>query len=842
MQACLPAPIILDKTKPVLTEVTAVITPSTKKKPRYTFNSTEAGSLIIGGSCASLATVAVKGMNTITFSYLGAGIYNSCTVSVKDAAKNVSAPLAISSFTVLETVPIYSSLQPAALLAGFESKISGHHLENATLMINGSLVTATFKSANEMRFIAPALPVGNYVIDIENSAGSVSESVAMKSPLIAKDIDAGYWHSCIVQENGQVKCWGIGSDYDGRITNKIKTIKDINTAVKVTVSDSIFSEGDACALLMNGTTQCWNYEDESPHLVTVTPPNIEGVNTAIEGFTGYHSCVVLLSGEIKCWGKNWEGGLGNNSTVHSDEPVTVYGITNAIAISGNYGVSCALLEGGTVQCWGSNDYGQLGNNTTTYSTVPVTVHGITNAVQISAGLNYNCATLASGAVKCWGSNSWGKLGDNSAADSFSVIPVTVLGISNAVEVSAGDQHTCARLTSGIVQCWGYNTFDNLSMHIHTSALPVTISDMVGTDIGLGKEYACVLKANKKIRCWGHNLYGELGHEQTPSRQSILDVSGISTAVKLSVSDTYGCAILINGSVKCWGANYSWQLGSEDIEAVVADEYTHIPVLVPGINNAIDIQGSYGSGFNSTCALLSDGRIKCWGDNYFGQLGNNGTVYTDFPENIEEEMRGLPSEVSNISTALSISVSSDFSCAVLEGGSVQCWGYNGWGRLGNGTDILSTIPVNVSGVTSAVSVGTGHYGGCALLSSGIVKCWGGNEYGQLGNGSTITSNIPVTVTGVSNAVALNVGATHSCAVLATGSVKCWGRNNYGQLGNGSFVDSSVPVVVQGLSNVIKLALGTDNSCAVLESGQFQCWGVQPVWKILKPGVPVHSSEI
>ncbi|MEI8158460.1 MAG: hypothetical protein WCH60_16465 [Burkholderiales bacterium] len=172
-----------------------------------------------------------------------------------------------------------------------------------------------------------------------------------------------------------------------------------------------------------------------------------------------HSCAVLSSGAVQCWGDNRSGQLGNGSTTISSSPVSVNGISNATLVSAGDGHSCAVLGSGAVQCWGANSNGQLGNGSTTSSSIPVSVSGISNATSVSVSVagSHSCAVLSSGAVQCWGSNGSGQLGNSSYSNTNSS-PVSVSGISNATSVSAGSGHSCAVLGSGAVQCWGSDNY------------------------------------------------------------------------------------------------------------------------------------------------------------------------------------------------------------------------------------------------------------------------------------------------------------------------------------------------------------------------------------------------
>jgi len=193
---------------------------------------------------------------------------------------------------------------------------------------------------------------------------------------------------------------------------------------------------------------------------------------------GDHTCAVLDSGSVKCWGDNWSGQLGDGSTIDdSNIPVDVLGITNAVDISAGGAHTCAVLDSGSVKCWGANWSGQLGDGSTSYeNNVPVDVVGISDAISISAGNRHTCALLSSGAVKCWGDNEYGQLGDGSTIW-YSNVPVDVVGINDAISISAGDDHTCALLSSGAVKCWGNDHYGQLGNGIFGySNVPV---DVVG---------------------------------------------------------------------------------------------------------------------------------------------------------------------------------------------------------------------------------------------------------------------------------------------------------------------------------------------------------------------------
>jgi len=491
--------------------------------PNYTFSSSEAGTIVYGGSCSASKTNAIKGNNTVTFNTLAVGAYTDCTIKVKDAAKNTSAALAVNSFTIAAAeAPVITSVLSqygadgvssiTALVPGGESKVSGFDLGGAILRINGSVVTPIAQNEHEIRFMSPALPSGSYTLEVENGAGNTSQSINFRAPLNALSIDlgslgGGSGTACAVTGSGAVLCWGDNTN----------------------------------GQLGRGDTQT----------SIASPVAVQGISTALAVSVGQgHSCALLAGGIVKCWGDNQFGQLGNGTTTDSLVPVDVAGITNATAVSTGSGYSCAVLSSGTIKCWGNNSAGHLGNGTTTDSSTPVAVSGITTATEVTTGWNHSCALLAGGSVKCWGGNTYGQLGDGTTTNSLT--PVSVSGISAATSVTIGEVHSCALLASGSVKCWGSGGLLGDGSTIDSST-PVTVSGITtATNLATGMFLNCAVLANGTVKCWGLDEYGILGNGTTDSVPLPVIITGISTAVAVTASYSNICAQMTDGTVTCWG--------------------------------------------------------------------------------------------------------------------------------------------------------------------------------------------------------------------------------------------------------------------------------------------------
>lgn len=364
----------------------------------------------------------------------------------------------------------------------------------------------------------------------------------------------------------------------------------------------------------------------------------------------------------------------------------------AVAARGNH--TCALTEAGGVKCWGVNWSGQLGDGTESGRLSPVDVAGLSRGVKaIAAGGDHTCALTTAGGVLCWGFNVYGQLGDDTPADYHHyrerTTPAGVAGLESGVTaIAAGGYHTCVVTTEGGVKCWGLNDHGQLGDG--------------GGGVVCGYSGKCQLRP--------------------------VDVVGLGGRVKaVAVGDWHTCALMEAGTVKCWGDNTRGQTGvSGGSECGVVEDICQLtPVEVMGLGGEVQAVAARGN----SCAVMVDGGIQCW-----GSTGNE-----------------TPTEIEGLGgAAQTVVIGNGHMCALMAGGGVKCWGFNDYGAVGNGGKgipcgewneyICQPTPDEVVGLAGpAQSVIAGATHACALMVAGSVQCWGHNWLGQVGDGTTGDEN-------------------------------------------------------------------------------------------------------
>lgn len=371
-------------------------------------------------------------------------------------------------------------------------------------------------------------------------------------------------------------------------------------------------------------------------------------------------------------------------------------------------------------------------------------------------------------------------------------------------LDVGDAHSCAILTDGSVRCWGsgdsgrlgYGNTNNIG-DTETPASAGAVNLGVGRTaraITAGDYHTCAILDDGNVRCWGAGGGGRLGYgnlinigdTETPDTAGPVNFGPGRTARAISASDDHTCVVQDDGNVRCWGFNAYGQLGygHEDTIGDTESPASVVPVNLGTGRTALTTT----TGDLYSCALLDDRTVRCWGSGTNGKLGYGNT--DDIGDN---EAPGSVGPVDLGRPAVAITAGGAHTCALLDNGTVRCWGSGGGGRLGYGnTDTIgdnetpaSAGPVDLGGTAVAITAGGGHT--CALLDNGDVRCWGLNTTGQLGYGHTLAvgdNETPATAGSLDlagPAVAISAGSQHTCAMRFDGLVLCWGSGGAGRLG-------------------------------------------------------------
>ena len=366
-------------------------------------------------------------------------------------------------------------------------------------------------------------------------------------------------------------------------------------------------------------------------LGTVDLPGIAaGPGSLATGFD--HTCALTEAGGVFCWGLNSAGSLGDGTLVRRLTPVPVQGLERGIvAVTVGRSHSCALGAGGAVWCWGANSSGQLGDGTTERRMTPTRVVGLPpgGASAITANEHHTCALAAAdGTAWCWGHNWAGQIGDGTTEDRLVPTPVEGLG-RDLRTISAGYYHTCALGGNGRAFCWGFNSFGQLGDGTTTRRLtpvPVPALGWQNHAISAGFYHSCALDRNGRAFCWGYNSWGQLGDGTTIARLTPTRVQTPRRGMTdITTGSEHSCAITRPGRVICWGRDSSGQLGD-------GSGTVQLTPVRARTRSGRPIQAVSGRGLHS-CAVLSVGVVRCWGQNTSGQLGVGDTEARPLPTTV-----------------------------------------------------------------------------------------------------------------------------------------------------------------------------------------------------------------
>ena len=514
--------------------------------------------------------------------------------------------------------------------------------------------------------------------------------------------------------------------------------------------------------------------------------------------------------------------------------------------------SCALLASGSVRCWGSNRYGELGDGSAAWmSPTPVPVAGLADATQLAAFGRLTCAVRRNGQVVCWGMPA--RVADRQPpAVGPRAGPRPLSDIDDAVAVAVGADHLCILDQTGQMRCGGFA----VAGAGPGATLAPELRGVLGPEqqvrqLAAGAEHDCALTAGGEVYCRGRHWLAAPGTPGSlgPPRPALdtsapILVPGLSGVVQITAGASHSCARLDDGTVYCWGYNAEGQAGPDGLGG-----YLGRPRPVPGLVGASDVQ----AGTAHTCAVVATGAVRCWGSDHWGQLGTRPAPST-------AAAWGIAPAVSGVAVVRALAAGHAHNCAVVANGDVICWGSDRFGQ--SGTDPIGGLtrldglgdiaeiaagdrlclssaggsvacleadephPIPLTGPQGVVAIAVDRGVGCAVDGGGGVWCWGRHlADGEQGVPALIYGDgrEPSRIEGIDTASAVAVGLRHACALLAGGTVACWGT---GWLGDDRRAVRGQPVVVADLDAVRAIAAGPDRTLAVRSDGSVYCWGDCP----------------
>jgi alpha-tubulin suppressor-like RCC1 family protein len=451
-------------------------------------------------------------------------------------------------------------------------------------------------------------------------------------------------------------------------------------------------------------------------------------------------------------------------------PFRIAGLERVRQLAVGYESLCAIDADGGLRCIGMLQLGRMGQGYGDFKVPHVAQVAISDGHTIDG--SHACAVRRDGRVACWGSNGSGELGAGDLVHHKE--PVDVPGVTDAVEVSAGDGASCARRRGGAVLCWGrrLGLRDPQGDPLRPTKVP-GLDDAVS--VSSGGKLSCAARKQGSVVCWGHGAFGVPGRVQVDAPTPIPGVAG---AVQVSVGPTeMACARTAAGGVVCWG---SGALGDGTLSKEAA------PVAVAGLTGVAQVS----VGGSATCARTSDGAVLCWGRNEMSDTGH--------PPQLQPAARPLAGRP----RAARLSAGDDRTCFIGAAGDVSCRG-----PVSDAPD-----PAPRLGPVAEIAVGARHT--CLRRPDGRVLCWGANDYGQLGDKTGVDRAEPApTVPPVDDARAIAASMGKTCALRATGALVCWG--------NGPRDEGAVPT--GGLRDAVAVAMGSDFICALRREGEVACFG-------------------
>lgn len=565
---------------------------------------------ILGDVSAPTAIVTLSGGSPVAF---GSVVQNTTNVVKAVSIQNTgNSPLTISSVTGLPSAVTLTGNTCSAVAANATCSLTFTMSTATATSFSGTTVTTVGGTSNSSFAMSGTVATATRVFSLQSSTATAYGSVVSPNSVP---------NTFVFTNTGNTAIAGVSVTLTPAVSNFTISSNTCGTSgATITLAPSATCSmvgtygGGSSATTLTGSS------------IVISGTSVTSLSTAVTGTytipttikiaTGIsHSCALLSTGIVKCWGQNGWGQLGNNTQTDSTTPVQVSNLTSVvdISVSSNSYTSCAVTSAGAAYCWGAGGTGQIGNGGTNYRVVPTAVTGLTAGVTDIASGTYHTCAVQNGAAKCWGSGGYGKLGNGTTNDSLTAVSVSGL-TSGVVSVTAGESHSCAILSSGAVRCWGGNSYGQLGNNsANDSTTPVQVSNITSgaSLVSAGTYHTCAVQSGA-AKCWGSGGYGKLGNNSGADSLIPVQVSGLTSGVTaLSAGVLHSCAVQ-SVSAKCWGGNGYGKLGNNSTNDSL------VPVQVSGLTSGVSAIS--GATYHS-CSALSGTSFRCWGSGGYGKLGN-----------------------------------------------------------------------------------------------------------------------------------------------------------------------------------------------------------------------------
>lgn len=559
------------------------------------------------------------------------------------------------------------------------------------------------------------------------------------------DVSLGADFGCGVTGAG-IQCWGANDDAQIGLPKSevVTTPRVVPGFPPGTISALEAGVNNACVVI-DGGLWCWgDAEIMGGTAGTQKEPSRLGLETGWTQIAAGESTICgIRAGNAYCWGRTRSGetGAGLWEEDRARAAASDLGPADEIAITTRHidsaDRSVCMRTGFAVRCWGDNSFGQLGLGFAAIFDTPVEVAppGGRTWAHISAGAQHACGTLDDGTVMCWGQNDVGAVDPSAARGRTLPCSETTCDATRPIpapfatpdELVAGTEITCAR-TGPTIRCWGDNRDYRLGVTNPIGFGPTTLTAPSGTFVKLlpgSADAMCGEVDSNQIACWG-----EIGNvirigPTIENNPALFDVTSVG------LGEHAACVVRDDGSRVCWGRNDAGQLGSGDTTMVASWTVDDQPHVLSISTRSVH-----------SCAITEGQQVVCWGSNDREQSGRGLSIsYVVDPSVIAD---ATPQDLANCTAT---AVSRWHSCAVC-GGRVSCWGENQFGELGRGTRSYTeseAAPIAIDPALSFVEVGTSDAGGCAVTTTGRMFCWGDSWRGQVGTGAS-AKNLPTPIAG------------------------------------------------------------------------------------------------